>query len=451
MDAPPDPENAAEPEEGAFLFGGEFFTDPEALAAALAERWSDAAALLDDPAGRPVESLRRFIERFGPGPGTGREDALVQLASAQPVNVRLLHVLRRLAPGAQPVYGGGRLDADTLWNLTRHALRRLDRDDELARDWAMEIIEYGVLTRFVAAPGGVALAEIERRRLRAERGWPSVRRVLIDEHPALAGELADDSSLRIELLNIAVDEARAVRRLSRALGAGLDGLPFRPPWLERQLASTGADPLLLLAAVRSLPQAWREVPPQEPREAQRPPQDEAPPQTRGRDAPPAPGMNWTPAPAPPFRERQDALLQASALAGAVFRAVAGMSLVTFAWWIFHGVLLISDSERGAVAVVIWATCLIQWAAECTLAALLGPDYRERALLPRIARFVMAPLDALRYRRFGRFVLAVVIVVVVISSAPGSLPSLVPLTVLALHLAWTYLRWADYARSRLPYV
>ncbi|MFD0683741.1 hypothetical protein [Actinomadura fibrosa] len=430
-----------------FPFRGEVYTETSALATAFTANWADAAGQLRNPAGQPAQLLRQFIEarsreRFDPR----REDALSELASQDPVNVRLLAVLRYMAPGAEPVYGGGVLGPGELWNLTRHALRGRGRDDEVAHDWVMEIVEHGVLRRFTGAPGGEGLAEIEQRRLDAERRWEHVRHRLTGERPALAGALEDERMLPVQLLNIAVDEARAARRLDRELGAALSGLPVRLPWFERQLRAAGTDPLLLLAALMSLPEARADAERaaegvRQTWEAQEGREEAVgnaqggvmPPRTRRGQARPALGS--------PQQGR----------VGAMFWAVAGMSVVSLLWWAFLLVLLVSDEQRGSVSLVVGFVCLAEWAAECALAFSMGRRYHpDCALLPRVARLVLAPVEAFRTRGFARAGMLLLFVVLVLSLVTGWLPYLIPGAVGLLHLLWTYLRWVDQDRRRVAY-
>lgn len=245
-------------ERWAYRFAGTGHVEPADLADAFAERWNEAAERLREA--RNARMLREWVEQFDEASGhdvAARDEMLDVLAGEDPVNVRLVAVLRWLAPDREPVFAGAPLGAETLWNLSARAVTPNADSGAEALDLVSEIVDHRLLDVLSETPDGEVLGEIETRRAQAEERWSRAFRETIDDYPDLIARLAEDRLLRAELLNIAVDEERAARRLRGRLSDGqrtaLSG--GVPRWFTYLLDRAGPDAVRMLLVLRCLPEA----------------------------------------------------------------------------------------------------------------------------------------------------------------------------------------------------
>jgi hypothetical protein len=459
----PDDDDLPEPWAYPFLEGR--YTVPADLGEAFSANWFDASSELRDP--HRIMMLRDWIRQFdGPrGYDVVSRDVMLDVVDGDdPVNVRLVEVVRWLTPHGAAVYAGASLNAETLWNLSARAVTPGVPARIQALDLCAEVVDYRVLQILASASDGEELGRIEARRTQAVERWDQASREVVASYPDLAVRLEEHDALPAELLNIAVDEPRAARRLGRLLAAGRRRFLARgvPRWFTFLLESAGTDAVRMLAVLRCLPEAAEQTnrridgdPAQpDPVAPALQPAAQAAAPIQGGEHPYDPRYYPPPAanapPPPPAFAPEPVGPQRVGHALAVFFAMVGIAAGLVLWLLYLG-LLVPPVQRAKVGVVVALVLLAQAAAECWLAYTLGRDYHPRyALLQRVVDFferafavLFRQADTLTRGGMVRAILVIVGMIFVLSaltSLTSSFCIAVPLAVLIGHIGWAYMRW-----------
>ncbi|MFC5187882.1 hypothetical protein [Actinomadura harenae] len=471
----------AENQIWAYSFAETDNTDPVHLGEAFAAQWEQAAEHMRDPE-RSV--FVKWVQQFGADRGynVATRDLMIDVVEGDDaINFRLLSAVRWLAPSSSAAYAGAPLNAETLWSLSSRAASPGADAQVEAAGLCREIADYQVLRELACVPGGVELGRIEERRTRAAERWAQEACELSALYPGLTGRLDAADPPSAEIMNIAVDEERAARRLDRAIIAGerCDLALGVPRWFAFLRDRADADAVRLLAVLWCLPEAAEQVnhriagaaaPEQaqpyaserpEPQNAYQATEEPSPRTARVYPRPtrqPVPAAPAAPEPEPPTEipAFDDGSITGSGdqtgggRAGAVFFALLGIAGVALIWLLY----LWLPVPAAQLRVITWAIALAlvgETMAECTLAGLLGRDYHpDYALLPAVGRFFQASVGRLVRQvadlpRGGLFravltVAGAFVALLILGSLAAAFSVVVPLAALVGHVGWAYMRW-----------
>ncbi|MEY9893382.1 serine/threonine protein kinase [Catenulispora sp. MAP5-51] len=206
--APADPGRVAAQVPTAYRYLDTDYFNRDALALDLTRTWDTAAELLfrsGDP--EPLARLRHWLGQYGPtaipDPGDPRE----------PVDVRLLRLVRAMDPSQPPIYRAVHIASTRLADLASQAADGVGIAPAIVRElWAHRLLP--LLTTGVAADGlegGAGLAELDA-------GW----RAWYEWWPRAVRTVADDEARRILRGRDAEATGRTVALCLLAAAAGTD-------------------------------------------------------------------------------------------------------------------------------------------------------------------------------------------------------------------------------------
>jgi hypothetical protein len=254
-------------------FLGQDHSERVSLALALTASWQVAVGEyfgLDVRPRRALKGWLRSLTDLDDGGVDARERLLEALEGADPPDVKLLRLVRWLAPGERAFYRGEPITFASLLELTGRAVGSDPESAELLR-LVDDLWRYHLLVELAGAAGGAGLAEVDARWRQLERGWQALAGELRGRHRELGPELdrLPEQAVAAQLLRLAVDadgaagtgivlreEAERVREEISQRLTGLDGhvaaavsaaVGHGIGWFDELAAST--DPLRLLAAV----------------------------------------------------------------------------------------------------------------------------------------------------------------------------------------------------------
>ncbi len=193
-----------------FVLGDVAYTEPAALAEAMATHWAEAGQKL---AGRGVEELRAFLQDTGTPPERVRE-----IADRGRASFVVLAMQGAFLPGRAPRFQGRPLDAATLEGAARAA----QDGDGAAAHWIHELRTAHVLgeaARYAASPAQLSVAEE-----RLTRWWSDVEHWLtsIEEKGDLPQSLSQQRAMLEGVILLAAfddDAARELRSRARQLAS----------------------------------------------------------------------------------------------------------------------------------------------------------------------------------------------------------------------------------------
>ncbi|GID32026.1 protein kinase domain-containing protein [Paractinoplanes brasiliensis] len=202
------------------------------LAVAMTANWEHTAQLLfgDDP--EPLRALNTWREQFPPDPEYTD-------APGEPANVRLLRLLRSMAPMLPPIYRGVNVVRTTLPAIARGAFTNDGNLPAIVRDlWRFELLPLLATGRAGAGlTGGDGLDEVDRQWRLRRRQWHEAARGI--EDPQVRTQLEGAGGARTRALalslwaTVADDNTRAEIRRARAEEARRFRLPWFSGLLER--------------------------------------------------------------------------------------------------------------------------------------------------------------------------------------------------------------------------
>ena len=263
--SPPVAEESAEPEPGGdgLPFRGRRHTRRDELARDLVENWEHAARYFfgRGETGEAWRSLREWLGRF---PDEDRI-ALVDdhLATAEPPDVKLLHLVRWLDPALPPHFLGRRLTADDLPELAVLAADHRHADHRTACLIGRALWERRLLEDLAGFEGGGDLAGIDAQWRAHVPAWNDLARFLRGQQgmpQGLARRLPDAGDeeppvVLLTLLALAARPAETHRLIAEGARRARASVTEPVPWFTWLVDGAGDDPLRLLAVTLAAPEA----------------------------------------------------------------------------------------------------------------------------------------------------------------------------------------------------
>jgi serine/threonine protein kinase len=227
------PPGAAEAEvENAYTFADTGYRNRTLLAAAMTAGWEHTARLLYGTDPEPLRTLRDWLRQF---PGGEHPDD-----PGEPPDVRLLRLLRSMAPALPPIHRGVNIAPGTLPELARSAVENTGNRPEIVRDlWRHRLLP--LLATAPAAPdlaGGDGLDRLDREWRQRVARWsrmaagiddPGARAVLESTDRAVRARMT--ARLRALSLSAVTADDVAVAELRRTVRS--EARRFRLSWFTR--------------------------------------------------------------------------------------------------------------------------------------------------------------------------------------------------------------------------
>lgn len=190
-------------------FLGQEHTERVSLALALTASWQVAVREYFGLDVRPRRRLKGWLRNLGDLDAEGvevRERLLEALEGSEPPDVKLLRLVRWLAPGERAFYRGYPITFAGLLELTGRALGSDPQAAELLR-LVDDLWRHHLLVELGGAAGGAGLAEVDARWRHLERNWQALAEELRGRHRELGPELdrLPEQAVVAQLLRLAVD------------------------------------------------------------------------------------------------------------------------------------------------------------------------------------------------------------------------------------------------------
>lgn len=424
--SPAVPDRRVPLEVRAFAFGDAYYSDPESLAAAMAQQWPAAARGFFVTLGESWESLKIWLRQFDdparyPASVVASRHQLLdelQVSTAAP-NTKLLRLLEGLNPGLPPTYRQTLIDIAGLRALARAVGG--DPDDggtRTAREVVVELWNDRLLDVLDRFAGSDQLAAVDARWRLARGRWDSAVAELHGQ-PQYADVLTTPET-GVKALAATLELATGADRRAdwlRALDERGRALPVPVAWYDELRSWAGDDPVRAFVAWCASGAAQAEAE-QELRTRQAAEQAE---RLRARA--------WA--------EREERRLAGRTDAKEVaLRGVALMGLV----WLAVGLV---SAKTVALAIALVVLMVAQLVAELKLVDTLGADYHPRYSLRQTLGEAAGRLGPQLRAYPGPWAAGIIVLLI----ALVFLGSTVPLLIVAVaHVIWAFLRYQRWSQA-----